>query len=270
MDDIKDIIDDIKARLNNPLIASVIIAWLIFNWYIPVSLIFYTQKELSLDGFKSYKAVIQHETNLWRNFIFPLLSATIYVLFMPYIRGWIKAYQAKALVSSENKVLIANNAILTFKSQLDQKDQLIELRNEEIIRNNQMIVHQAEGLENMQALISDLELNKSSLIKKTEQNALLNSPLAINGKWVVDIIIGGRSSRTEWLITDNKIADQNGNYYRISKRLGYDYSIWFKLRPQNKPEVELLTLEIHPETPNKIDGILNLETKLILSRVVNS
>jgi hypothetical protein len=54
MDKLSDFFKDLKERVSAPLFSSFALAWLIFNWKIPIALFFYKNQNLSADGYNSY------------------------------------------------------------------------------------------------------------------------------------------------------------------------------------------------------------------------
>lgn len=92
MDKITDFFQGLKERLNNPLIGSFIIAWLIINWQVPIGIIFYGNETLAVDGFKSKIDLIKNNYSETRYFWLPLLAPLCYILSMPILRNLIQAY----------------------------------------------------------------------------------------------------------------------------------------------------------------------------------
>src|SRR5688500_18619166 len=95
MDKLSDFFKDLKERVSAPLFSSFALAWLIFNWKIPIALFFYKNQNLSADGYNSYidlisKNIIPANT-LWK----PLLAALFYTFGYPVIRTYILAFNTK-------------------------------------------------------------------------------------------------------------------------------------------------------------------------------
>ncbi|MEX6691214.1 hypothetical protein QTN47_27135 [Danxiaibacter flavus] len=87
MDKVTDFFNAIKDRLSNPFISSALIAWLIFNWRIPVG-IFYMNSASEV-----FNLILQ--TGNWKTkYLWPLVSASVYTFGFPYIRTCIHAFNS--------------------------------------------------------------------------------------------------------------------------------------------------------------------------------
>lgn len=95
---IKDVYENIKERLSNPLIFSFIVSWLICNWKITVALIRYDKSQIKAEDCKSIFEFIQLKIdNRWDSFYFPLILAFAYTLGFPYLRQGIRILNNKAI-----------------------------------------------------------------------------------------------------------------------------------------------------------------------------
>lgn len=47
MDKISEILNSVKERVSNPLIFSFLASWLVYNWKIPVALIWFDEKQIT-------------------------------------------------------------------------------------------------------------------------------------------------------------------------------------------------------------------------------
>src|SRR5207302_5085956 len=91
MEKISDFFKELKERISSPLFFSFIVSWLIWNWRIPVALLFYKPSDLIADGYKSYFDVIEKDLHTNYIFCYPLLSAIGYTLLYPLLRSCIEA-----------------------------------------------------------------------------------------------------------------------------------------------------------------------------------
>lgn len=183
MDKVSDFFKELKERLSNPLIYSYIISWLIINWQIPISLFFYSQKELKEDGFISYIDLISKKYSAWSFIIYPLILALLYTFLFPFIRNGILAFQTwiKKWGTDLNLKIAETGKVSMLK--------YIQLR---------------ENYHSQTKLLEDLYAQESSFITEndklktdnitltTEKNYLLseldrwnklNSPGILNGEW---------------------------------------------------------------------------------------
>lgn len=94
MDKFLDFFRDIKDRLSNPMFSSFIIAWLFFNWEVPVGLIFYNNETLKLDGYNSYIDLIKTNYSSANYFMKPIVVALVYTFIFPFVRNGVLAFQA--------------------------------------------------------------------------------------------------------------------------------------------------------------------------------
>jgi hypothetical protein len=89
MDTITDFFEELKRRLNNPLIGSFILSSLICNSQIPIALLFYSQDDLKRDGYTSFFHLI-YSINIWQGFVIPFVFGFFYTFVFPYIKAFIK------------------------------------------------------------------------------------------------------------------------------------------------------------------------------------
>ena len=120
-DKISDFFKDIKDRLSNPFISSFIITWLIFNWRVPVSLLWYSQAELVNIGHRSHFDFINKLYSFQWFIIWPTVSAFAYTFLFPFFRNeilvfnaWIKSKGSKRIfkASGEGKVPMSRYILL--------------------------------------------------------------------------------------------------------------------------------------------------------------
>lgn len=67
-------------RFSQPIILSFIVAWIFWNWKIPLGLIWYDKESISLLGYTSYEDLIAKNSNIVYNFIGPVITAFLYPL----------------------------------------------------------------------------------------------------------------------------------------------------------------------------------------------
>ena len=89
MEKISEVWGNIKDRLTNPLLFSFFCSWLIFNWEIPVSLIWYDSEQIKVSGHNSIFQFIHCKLNKEHSFLYPILFAIFYTLLIPIIRNGI-------------------------------------------------------------------------------------------------------------------------------------------------------------------------------------
>lgn len=92
MDKISEVFNSIKDRLSNPLIFSFLISWLVYNWKIPVALIWFDEKQIGASGCKSIFEFIENELSNGY-FWLPFLIALGYTFLFPAFKNLISATQ---------------------------------------------------------------------------------------------------------------------------------------------------------------------------------
>lgn len=185
MDRVSDFFKDLKERLSNPLFSSFIIAWIVFNWKIPVVLLYYKISELKIDGYNSYLDYITRNLNdsnaIWK----PLCAALIYTFIFPFIRNgilafnsWVKAWgnSWNLSLSKESKVSVSKYIQLR-QAYLERASRLEEVLNEEgqFLKKNKELGDQVFSLQE--------ERNRSLTELEKWQSA--NDPRLLNGEWEI-------------------------------------------------------------------------------------
>lgn len=173
---LKDIYENIKDRLSNPLIFSFIVSWLVYNWEITVALLWYDKDQIKAEGYKSIFEFIQYQLNSkCFSFIIPLILALVYTFIMPYI---------KEFVDFTNKVALLIGKKL--KAQFLKDGLQLEISN---LENKLKSVGDNSFLNGTWEYIEYDSLNKG-----TSKQIFIN-----NGKWY--FIIGDRR-QDHFMITD--------------------------------------------------------------------
>ncbi|MGL2966924.1 hypothetical protein [Flavobacterium sp. XGLA_31] len=96
---VKDVYENIKERLSNPLIFSFIISWLIYNWEITIALFWYDKAQIKAEGCKSIFEFIQHQlNNKCYSLIIPLGLAVLYTFGMPYFKEFVDLMNRRAII----------------------------------------------------------------------------------------------------------------------------------------------------------------------------
>ena len=94
---VKDVYENIKDRLSNPLIFSFIVSWLVYNWEITVALLWYDKSQFHAEGCKSIFEFIQDKLNAkWLSTALPVGLAFLYTFGMPYFKELVDFANKKA------------------------------------------------------------------------------------------------------------------------------------------------------------------------------
>lgn len=220
MEELKDFFKELRSRLNNPIIASYLISWIIINWQIPMYLFFYKQNELKLDGFLSYRQAILKNINLTSNLFIPLGVAIIYTIFFPYIRAWIKEYQIKINTASQDKIIDITSNAKTYLSKIteietahqlkEQEHKIIVSRLENRDRENDRLLNE---LERTKVELDNISNERNNLKEYSNSNQKSNSIDYINGRWK---FTNSSDNNSEiWNINNGEVIINDEHRYNI-------------------------------------------------------
>lgn len=181
---VKDIYENIKDRLSNPLIFSFLCSWLVLNWKIPVALIWYDKSQFSGCGCHTIFDFIDWE---WKNngtFILPFIIAVVYTAAIPFIKNSIRIISAYAQKWGENEEIKA------LKGGGIGIDKYLRLREDykNRIDNLETIVDEEKKYINENiTLVNDLSKVRDDLNMLTIENNRLKSSISdlsiLNGRW---------------------------------------------------------------------------------------
>ena len=166
MNKIKDVFDNIKDRFTNPLIFSFISSWLIINWPITVSLLWYDTRQIDKTGYNSIFEFISHKITFEESLRNPLCFALGYTLIMPIIKNLIRAFYSWAGKWGENwnlRILdegkISINKYLSLKADHKKRSKILE----------KVISEESTYLENYSTVNTDLLQTKNNLNESMKQ-----------------------------------------------------------------------------------------------------
>ncbi|WP_448104701.1 hypothetical protein [Pedobacter panaciterrae] len=100
---LKDFWSELKDRITNPFFGSFMIAWLIINYPIPVTLIFYKQADLRPE-YTSFLDVINKNIDGWNMVFVPLVIAFCYTFGFPYFKSFVTIFLAKRNLETDQKI----------------------------------------------------------------------------------------------------------------------------------------------------------------------
>lgn len=93
---IKDVYENIKDRLSNPLLFSFLCSWLVLNWKIPVALVWYDKTQFISN--KNHN-IFDFIENYWKEegaIFWPIFIAIIYTLVIPFIKNGVRVLFVRA------------------------------------------------------------------------------------------------------------------------------------------------------------------------------
>ena len=133
MDKISEFIKEFRDRLSNQFFSSFIIAWCLINWEIVIGLIFYKITDLYLDGYKSYKHLIESNLNNNSALYYPIICALSYTFAFPFLKNLILAFNAWIKLWGDNwNLKISKNGKIPMHKYMElilegkEKNQLLE------------------------------------------------------------------------------------------------------------------------------------------------
>ncbi|MGB4774853.1 MAG: hypothetical protein WBP45_06760 [Daejeonella sp.] len=227
MEGIKDFIEDVKSRFANPFISSFIIAWFFWNWKIPMTLIFYNQDQLYIDGYKSYIDVVLENSTPINYFGVPLIIAFLYVFVFPHFKAFIRLTHAKISSKNDDDILEATKeGVMPVKKyiKLKKDNEVLNLELTKLVQNESDVVNQNESYKVViQELKDKTKVDKNSI--HNFQNKLnlyksFNSITLLEGKW--DVVIQKSSNETSskfWHFTSRHV-DIGGREYKVQTIIG--------------------------------------------------
>lgn len=182
MDKISEILNSVKERVSNPLIFSFLVSWLVYNWKIPVALIWFDEKQISANGCNSIFEFIENENKSNYNFWIPFGFAILYTFGFPIIKGVIKLFNTKiAKLIDEIEIKILDNGKVSM-------DKYLSLRNEYIskIEDLENIISEESILknENRKLLESNSQLEKEKIKIYTKASESTHNDF-LNGIWKI-------------------------------------------------------------------------------------
>lgn len=164
------ILSPFVKRFSQPIILSFILAWIFWNWKIPLGLIWYNNESICLLGYYGYEDLIESNSDFGRNYIYPIFTAFLYpviiliannftafvskldfkllhIISKDSIVPW-KLYHDVLKVSEEREKSISlfvskeqeiNQKLLTLESSNDQLTEQLRLVSEENSRNIELL-----------------------------------------------------------------------------------------------------------------------------------
>ncbi|MCF6404080.1 protein bicaudal D homolog [Chitinophaga filiformis] len=245
MEKIADFFYDLKDRVTNPLFTSFIIAWLIYNWKIPMVLTFYKFTDLERDGYKSYIEFVSKNLQLQSSFLTPLCYALGYTFIFPILRMGILAFLTLIKTKSTNYNLrIAGKGIMpterylslkeNYKKQTKLLTSIIEEEKAAVTKMEEMQVQLSkENQQNLKLLsetselkddVSMLEKEREKLEAKLQHYKKLSLVSILNGEWEYK----SYDKSIEYM-TSQRLFIEDGNAYTISSSTG-DKTLEFKIQ----------------------------------------
>lgn len=199
MDTLKDFFSDLKERISNPFVSSFVIGWMVFNYPIIVTLIFYKQSELKLDGYTSYLNMIQSFLNNTSMFWYPLLVAFIYTFLVPFFKSGVRIFNSWLITSTDGIVYkTTKNKVVSVELHTKVSSDLEEVKSRYVESIAKESVHKDQNTA-LLARIEDLNALHTETVLK------LNADHDNQVKTIID----ENETRVKNLVEDHRISQSN-------------------------------------------------------------
>lgn len=286
MEHITAMFGNIRERISNPLIFSYLVAWLLYNWEVAVSILWLDAKEIQVLGYPTLIDLIRSNTNQSDSYVCPLLYAIAYTIFMPFIRNvlnWFYAWATKwgndwyFSASKDSKVATSKYIELTnlYKKRSDELEKLI---NEENQVNQDLANSRAEAAQMIKERASLIEVNNGleDFYQKLYEAAFLN------GLWKVSLIYPSNDRIEETVRIQNsdfKEVDEHGMDKQLGRISGFtrnvrNKTVWFvkeyyKEGKPGYPILEVKSNELTFEGSDRMHGFENRDVRISYTRISN-
>lgn len=187
MDKLKEIFANIRDRITNPFVFSFLCSWLVSNWQITISLLWYDKIQIEKTGAHTIFDFISNKLNFQQGLLHPLFFATGYTLAMPVIKNLVSALHAWATkwgnkwnLSISKGGKIPFERYLKFRDDYDKQIKLIE----------SIINKESENTEKYDLISTELLETRSKLNNISQERTEISNTLQqlfdvriLNGYW---------------------------------------------------------------------------------------
>lgn len=220
MDQLKDLLNNIKDRFTNPLFFSFAFSWLLINWTIPVSLLWYDTKQIEKAGFSSIYELILCQLSMDKGFIWPLYMALGYTFLAPVFKNLIRLfYTLVNKIGEKLNLKISQGSSIPFEKYLKLRENYDKrsIILEEVITKENEYINQYNTI-NTELLkarktISDLNLKQSETDSYTRN---LTDVSVLDGYWTNYYNDPTNSA----LKGQEEVYIENGKYFILSPTIG--------------------------------------------------
>ena len=242
MEKVLEIYNNIKDRLSNPFLFSFVCSWLVYNWRIPVALIWYDKSQFSGCGCNTIFDFISFELSKTNSLLFPLFFAFVYSLGIPYVKNFFRIVSARAQKWGENEEI---KALDGGKIGVEKYLKLRENYREAIKKLENVNKEEKEFLKEKEILLNEINGVREELNQKINDNGNLSIRLAsvfdssiLDGNWILN---NERNTNVKIKISYRiiSIMDESG-YPLYNQKIKYFYkkdeSVFFILETDMKIE----------------------------------
>jgi hypothetical protein len=187
MERIQQAFDNLKERLNNPLVFSFIISWIFLNWKVTVALLWYDSPNNGNGHIKLVNFIVEN-TSILNSIVIPLFYSLLYTLFSPIIKNCIVAFQNwnftwgnnwNLRILNESNIPIKKYVALkeNYEENLKKLSSILESESETKRKFDEEVIAK-------QTIFKELETCRSSVNELSELVVNVNKIELIQGKWI--------------------------------------------------------------------------------------
>ncbi len=247
-DNISDFFKDLKDRVSSPFFSSFIISWLLFNWKVPIALIFYNAEDLKADGYNSFIQLLKGEVVPPQSFWLPLGSAFLYCLVFPALRNGIIAAQSWYKSWGSELELKYTKGVVSISKYLILRQNL-EKRTETLEKVLSLETKTQEDFENLRSEKLQLQGNVTRLQKEIADWKKDTSML--NGDWRISGVDYNNNvpnkNPNEIIIQNNSVFTEGNRTQSIADIENFHFN----------PETSILFFVYHPTNENTLGRTLD-------------
>lgn len=216
MEKVIEIYNNIKDRLSNPFVFSFICSWLVYNWRIPVALIWYDKSQFSGCGCHTIFDFISFELAKTNSFLFPLFFAFVYTISIPFIKNGVRIVSAHAQKWGENEEIKAlDGGKIGVEKYLELRDNF----KEKIKKLEDVAKEEKKYLDENGELLIELNSLKNDLNNSIRERDNLNEKIKdifdisiLNGNWKF------KYNKSDTETVSKKISINYGNYKILDEK----------------------------------------------------
>lgn len=184
-----------NERIKNPFIGSFFTSWILFNWQ-PIFIMVFSAKNIE----EKIKLITSDYNNIWYLLLFPLISAVIYILILPYLnllfemilefsktkRNYIALNNQKLTISNKQDLAIEEikfeEAKTEYRERNNHNKMIEDLQKNYVDIENNLIIERNKNSENLKEFNKEiLQIQENHQIEtKQYKNQISNLNTEIN------------------------------------------------------------------------------------------
>ena len=217
MERLKEVFDNVNNRIQNPLLFSFIVAWVVSNWRIIVALFWYDTSQIENSGYDNMFGLIEDLSSAKYGIIYPGIAALIYTFLLPLISNFmIKPFTAWVNGKGETRSLnisgtskVAMDRFIALRDNYKERSSKLE----ELIADEQKYVKSAAEAEDKVREQIDRNTKLTHELTELKKHSHFKTDVSeLNGDWI---------NYFEQTHGPNKfngkeiVLIENGKYYKV-------------------------------------------------------